>query len=155
ADQPVAPASLAKLMTLDVVFDQLKIGSFKLEDEFIVSENAWRKGGAMAHGSTMYAAIHSRIKIEDLLHGVMIQSGNDSCIVLAEGIAGNEAQFVRMMNDRAQELGLTKSYFTNSTGLPDPGMRVTARELARLARHIIRTYPEYYKWYAEREFTWN
>jgi D-alanyl-D-alanine carboxypeptidase (penicillin-binding protein 5/6) len=103
----------------------------------------------------MYAAIHSRIKIEDLLHGVMIQSGNDSCIILAEGIAGNEAQFVRMMNDRAQELGLTKSYFTNSTGLPDPGMRVTARELAQLARHIIRTYPEYYKWYADREFTWN
>ena len=155
ADQLVAPASLAKLMTVEVVFDQLKIGSFKLDDEFVISENAWRKGGAPAHGSTMYAPIHSRVKVEDLLHGVIIQSGNDACIALAEGIAGNEAQFSRLMNDRAAEIGLTKSIFTNSAGLPDPNMRVTPRELAQLARHIIRTYPDYYRWYSEREFTWN
>jgi D-alanyl-D-alanine carboxypeptidase (penicillin-binding protein 5/6) len=155
ADQLVAPASLAKLMTVEVVFDQLKIGSFNLDDEFVISENAWRKGGAMAHGSTMYAPIHSKVTIENLLHGVIIQSGNDACIALAEGIAGNEAEFTRMMNRRAEEIGLTKSVFTNSAGLPDPEMRVTARELARLARHIIRTYPEYYRWYSEREFTWN
>ena len=155
ADQLVAPASLAKLMTVEVVFDQLKIGSYKLDDEFVISENAWRKGGAPSGGSTMYAAIHSRVKIQDLLQGVIIHSGNDACIALAEGIAGNEAQFSRVMNDRAREIGLTKSFFTNSAGLPDPNMRTTPRELAQLARHIIRTYPEYYRWYAEREFTWN
>lgn len=155
ADQLVAPASLAKLMTVETVFDQIKIGSFKLDDEFIISENAWRKGGAPSHGSTMYAPIHSRVKIDDLLHGVMIQSGNDACIALAEGIAGNEADFARMMNDRAREIGLTKSFFTNSSGLTDPAMRVTPRELSQLARHIIRHYPEYYRWFGEREFTWN
>jgi D-alanyl-D-alanine carboxypeptidase (penicillin-binding protein 5/6) len=155
ADQLVAPASLAKLMTVEVVFDQLKLGNIKLTDEFVISENAWRKGGAPSGGSAMYAPIHSRVKVADLLRGVIIQSGNDACIALAEGIAGNEAAFARMMNDRARELGLTRSYFTNSAGLPDPAMRVSTRELAQLARHIIRTYPEDYQLYAEREFTWN
>ena len=155
ADALVAPASLAKLMTVDVVFEQLELGNIKLTDAFVVSENAWRKGGAMSSGSTMYAALHSRVKVEDLLKGVIIQSANDGCIILAEGIAGNEASFVRMMNDRARELGLTKSTFTNAEGLPDPKMRVTPRELAMVARHIATTYPEYYKWFAEREFTWN
>jgi serine-type D-Ala-D-Ala carboxypeptidase (penicillin-binding protein 5/6) len=155
ADALVAPASLAKLMTVDVVFEQLELGNIKLTDAFVVSENAWRKGGAMSSGSTMYAALHSRVKVEDLLKGVIIQSANDGCIILAEGIAGNEASFVRMMNDRARELGLTKSTFTNAEGLPDPKMRVTPRELAAIARHIVNTYPEYYKWFAEREFTWN
>jgi D-alanyl-D-alanine carboxypeptidase (penicillin-binding protein 5/6) len=155
ADQLVAPASLAKLMTVEVVFDQLKLGNIKLGDEFVISENAWRKGGAPSHGSAMFAAIHSKVSVGDLLHGVIIQSGNDACIALAEGIAGNEAAFSRIMNDRAREIGLEKSYFTNSAGLTDPNMRVTVRELAFLARHIIRTYPEYYAWYAEREFTWN
>jgi D-alanyl-D-alanine carboxypeptidase (penicillin-binding protein 5/6) len=155
ADALVAPASLAKLMTVDVVFEQLELGNIKLTDAFVVSENAWRKGGAMSSGSTMYAALHSRVKVEDLLKGVIIQSANDGCIILAEGIAGNEASFVRMMNDRARELGLTKSTFTNAEGLPDPKMRVTPRELAMIARHIVNAYPEYYKWFAEREFTWN
>jgi D-alanyl-D-alanine carboxypeptidase (penicillin-binding protein 5/6) len=155
ADQLVAPASLAKLMTVEVVFDQLKLGNINLGDEFVISENAWRKGGAPSHGSAMFAAIHSKVSVGDLLHGVIIQSGNDACIALAEGIAGNEAAFSRIMNDRAREIGLEKSYFTNSAGLTDPNMRVTVRELAFLARHIIRTYPEYYAWYAEREFTWN
>ncbi|MBX9846729.1 MAG: D-alanyl-D-alanine carboxypeptidase [Xanthobacteraceae bacterium] len=155
ADALVAPASLAKLMTLDVVFEQLELGNIKLTDAFVISENAWRKGGAVSSGSTMYAAIHSRVKVEDLLKGVIIQSANDGCIALAEGIAGNEASFVRMMNDRARELGLTKSNFTNVDGLPDPKMRVTAREMAMIARHIVNTYPEYYKWFGEREFTWN
>jgi D-alanyl-D-alanine carboxypeptidase (penicillin-binding protein 5/6) len=155
ADALVAPASLAKLMTLDVTFEQLELGNIKLTDAFVISENAWRKGGAVSSGSTMYAAIHSRVKVEDLLQGVIIQSANDGCIALAEGIAGNEASFVRMMNDRARELGLTKSNFTNMTGLPDPKMRVTAREIGMIARHIVNTYPQYYKWFAEREFTWN
>ena len=155
ADTLVAPASLAKLMTAEVVFDQIALGNVTLDEEFVVSENAWRKGGAPSGGSTMYAAIHSRIKVRDLLSGVVIHSGNDACIVLAEGIAGNEAAFARLRNDRARELGLTKSNFTNSHGLPDPQMRVTVRELARLAQHIIQTYPEQYKLYGEREFTWN
>jgi D-alanyl-D-alanine carboxypeptidase (penicillin-binding protein 5/6) len=155
ADALVAPASLAKLMTVEVVFDQLKAGNITLTDEYVISENAWRKGGAPSGGSTMYAPIHSRVKVEDLLQGAIIQSGNDACIALAEGVAGNEANFARMMNDRARELGLTKSYFTNSPGLTDKDMRVTPRELAMLARHIVLTYPEYYRWYAEREFTWN
>src|SRR5882757_1872274 len=155
ADDLVAPASLAKLMTANVVFDQLERGKIKLEDTYLISENAWRKGGAMSHGSTMYAVLNSKVRVEDLLKGILIQSANDGCIALAEGIAGNEASFVRMMNDRARELGLTKSTFTNVDGLPDPKMRVTPRELAIIARHIINTYPEYYKWFGEREFTWN
>ena len=130
ADDLVAPASLAKLMTVNVVFDQLQLGNINLDDEYVISVNAWRKGGAPSRGSTMYAALNSRVKVEDLLKGVMIQSANDGCIALAEGIAGNETEFVRMMNDRAREIGLTKSYFTNVDGLPDPKMRVTPRELA-------------------------
>jgi serine-type D-Ala-D-Ala carboxypeptidase (penicillin-binding protein 5/6) len=155
ADDLVAPASLAKLMTIDVVFDQIDSGRIKLDDQFLVSENAWRKGGAMSHGSTMYAVLNSKVRVEDLIKGVLIQSANDGCIALAEGIGGNETTFVKMMNDRARELGLTKSIFTNVDGLPDPKMRVTPRELAVIARHIVNTYPEYYKWFGEREFTWN
>jgi D-alanyl-D-alanine carboxypeptidase (penicillin-binding protein 5/6) len=155
ADTMVAPASLAKLMTAETVFNEIKEGNVKLDEEFVVSENAWRRGGAPSGGSTMFAPIHSRVTVSDLLHGAIIQSGNDSCIALAEGIAGNEASFVRLMNGRARELGLTESNFTNSTGLPDPEQRVTVRELAKLARHIIHTYPEFYKWYGEKEFTFN
>jgi D-alanyl-D-alanine carboxypeptidase (penicillin-binding protein 5/6) len=155
ADDLVAPASLAKLMTINVVFDQLQLGNISLDDEYVISVNAWRKGGAPSHGSTMYAALNSRIRIEDLLKGVMIQSANDGCIALAEGIAGNETEFVRMMNDRAREIGLTQSYFTNVDGLPDPKMRVTPRELSQMARYIVLNYPDYYKWFGEREFTWN
>ena len=155
ADDLVAPASLAKLMTVNVVFDQLQLGNISLTDEFVISVNAWRKGGAPSHGSTMYAALHSKVKVEDLLKGVMIQSANDGCIALAEGIAGNENEFVRMMNDRAREIGLSKSVFTNVDGLPDPKMRVTPRELAIMARYIVLNYPDYYKWFGEREFTWN
>jgi D-alanyl-D-alanine carboxypeptidase (penicillin-binding protein 5/6) len=151
----VAPASLAKLMTVNVVFDQLQLGNINLDDEYVISVNAWRKGGAPSGGSTMYAALHSKVKVEDLLKGVMIQSANDGCIALAEGIAGNEMEFVRMMNDRAREIGLTKSNFTNVDGLPDPKMRVTPRELAVMARYIALNYPDYYKWFGEREFTWN
>jgi serine-type D-Ala-D-Ala carboxypeptidase (penicillin-binding protein 5/6) len=155
ADDLVAPASLAKLMTVNVVFDQLALGNIKLDDEYVISVNAWRNGGAPSHGSTMFAALHSKVRVEDLLKGVMIQSANDGCIALAEGIAGNETEFVRMMNDRAREIGLTRSYFTNVDGLPDPKMRVTPRELAAMARYIILNYPERYKWFGEREFTWN
>jgi D-alanyl-D-alanine carboxypeptidase (penicillin-binding protein 5/6) len=155
ADQLTFPASLAKLMTAEFVFHEIKEGRLNPETEFVVSENAWRRGGAPSGGSAMFAPLHSKVRIIDLLHGVIIQSGNDACITLAEGIAGNEANFATMLNKRAREIGLTKSNFTNSSGLPDPDLKVTMRELAKLAQHIIKTYPEYYKIYGEREFTWN
>jgi serine-type D-Ala-D-Ala carboxypeptidase (penicillin-binding protein 5/6) len=155
ADVPTPPSSMAKLMTTEVVFNALKQGRIKIDDEYLVSEDAWRRGGAPSHTSSMFAAIHSRVRVDDLLRGAIIMSGNDACLALAEGIAGNEPAFVAMMNDRARELRLTRSYFTNATGLPDPAQKVTVRELARLARHIIRTYPDFYPIYGEHEFTWN
>jgi D-alanyl-D-alanine carboxypeptidase (penicillin-binding protein 5/6) len=156
ADELRAPSSMMKLMTAEVVFNALKQGDIKLTDEYRISENAWRKGGAPSGGSTMFAAINSKVSVDDLLHGAIIQSGNDSCIALAEGMAGNERTFASdFMTKRARELGLTKSTFGNSNGLPDPGNKMTVRELARLARHIILTYPDMYKLFGEKEFTWN
>ncbi len=154
-DTLIAPASLAKLMTAEYVFHQIKTGKIKLTDEYEVSEYAWRHGGAPAGGSTMFAKLHSRISVDDLLHGMIIQSANDACIVFAEALAGNEGEFGHQLTKRARELGLEKSTFANSNGLPDPGERVTTRELAMLARHIITTYPDFYKLFGEREFTWN
>ncbi|GAB1716153.1 MAG: Serine-type D-Ala-D-Ala carboxypeptidase [Nitrobacter sp.] len=155
ADELRAPSSMMKLMTVEVVFDAIRKGDIKLTDEFIISENTWRKGGAPAGGSTMFAAINSHVSVDDLLHGAIIQSGNDSCMALAEGIAGSESAFAEKMTARARELGMTRSTFANSNGLPDPGNKMTVRELAMLARHIILTYPDFYKLFGEREFTWN
>ncbi len=155
ADQLTPPSSLAKLMTAETVFNEIKQGRLKLDDEFIISEDAWRRGGAPSHTSSMFAPIHSKVRVEDLLRGVIIQSANDACIALAQGIAGSEPKFAEMMTRRARTLGLTKSYFSNATGLPDPTLRVTVRELAKLAQHIIHTYPEFYPIYSEKEFTWN
>lgn len=155
ADRLIFPASLAKLMTAEYVFNELKQGRLKLTDEFMVSENAWRKGGAPSHGSTMFAAIYSKVPVDDLIHGMIIQSANDACIVLAEGIAGSEAEFAAKLTARARAIGLEKSVFTNSNGLPDPGEQVTTRELGMLARHIIRTYPDFYKLFSQPDYTWN
>ncbi|MGA8613056.1 MAG: D-alanyl-D-alanine carboxypeptidase family protein [Xanthobacteraceae bacterium] len=155
ADQPVEPASLAKLMTLEFVFKQLKQGKLKLDQQFTISENAWRKGGAPSHGSTMFAAIHSQVSLDDLIHGIIIDSANDACIAIAEGLAGNEAAFGQMLTKRAREIGLEYSTFTNATGYSDPRLRVTVRDLAQLARHIMQTYPEFYPYFALRDFTWN
>ena len=155
ADALVPPASLSKLMTTEVVLNEIKQGRLKPSDEFIVSENAWRKGGAPSHTSSMFAPIHSRASVADLLHGVVIQSANDACIALAEGIAGSEEKFAEMMTARARELGMPKSTFGNSNGLPDPRQLMTARELAKVARQIILTYPADYRLYGETEFTWN
>jgi D-alanyl-D-alanine carboxypeptidase (penicillin-binding protein 5/6) len=155
ADELRAPSSMMKLVTAEVVFHAIKQGDIKLTDEYRVSENAWRRGGAPAGGSTMFAALNSKVSVDDLLHGAIIQSGNDACIVLAEAMAGNERAFAEIMTKRARELGLTRSTFANSNGLPDPGNKMTVRELATLARHIIRTYPEFYKLFGEKEFTWN
>jgi serine-type D-Ala-D-Ala carboxypeptidase (penicillin-binding protein 5/6) len=155
ADQLMAPSSLAKLMTAEVVFNEIKQGRLTLDKEFIVSEDAWRRGGAPSHTSSMFAPIHSKVAVKDLIYGMIIQSANDACIALAEGIAGTEEKFAAKMTARARELGLAKSYFSNATGLPDPTLVMTARELAKLARHIIKTYPEFYSIYGEKEFTWN
>lgn len=156
ADEMRAPSSMMKLMTAEVVFHAIQEGQVKLTDEYRISENAWRHGGAPSGTSTMFAAINSKVSVDDLLHGAIIQSGNDACIALAEGMAGNEHIFASdFMTKRARELGLTKSTFANSNGLPDPGNKMTVRELAMLARHIILTYPEFYKLFGEREFTWN
>lgn len=155
ADAPMPPASMAKLMTVAVIFDALSTGRLSLEDEFVVSEDAWRRGGAVAGGSTMFAELGSTIKLSDLLRGIIVQSGNDACIIVAEGMAGTESTFAEMMNAEARKLGLNDSFFVNSTGLPDPRQRVTARDLAKLANHVIHTYPEFYEIYSEEAFTWN
>ncbi|SFO15650.1 D-alanyl-D-alanine carboxypeptidase (penicillin-binding protein 5/6) [Bradyrhizobium sp. Ghvi] len=156
ADELRAPSSMMKLMTAEVVFNAIKKGDVKLTDEYRISENAWRRGGAPSGTSTMFAAINSKVSVDDLLHGAIIQSGNDACIALAEGIAGNERIFASdFMTKRARELGMTKSTFANSNGLPDPGNKMTVRELGMLARHIILDFPEFYKLFGEKEFTWN
>lgn len=155
ADAEMEPASMAKLMTIAVVFDQLKTGRLSLDDEFFISEKAWREGGAGSGGSTMFAELNSKVAVENLVKSVIIQSGNDASIALAEGIGGTEGTFVLMMNDMADEIGLEDSHFTNSTGLPDPEMHVTARDLAQLARHVIYEYPEYYSIFSEPSFEWN
>jgi len=156
ADELRAPSSMMKLVTAEVVFHAIQEGKVKLTDEYRISENAWRRGGAPAGGSTMFAVLNSKISVDDLLHGAIIQSGNDACIALAEGMAGNERIFAsEFMTKRARELGLTRSTFGNSNGLPDPGNKMTVRELAKLARYIIQTYPEFYKLFGEKEFTWN
>ncbi len=150
ADVPMPPASMSKIMTAYMVFDALKEGRISLEDKLPVSEKAWRKGG-----SKMFVEVNSEIAVEDLLRGVIVQSGNDACIVLAEGLAGSEEAFAEEMTRKGREIGLTGSSFSNSTGWPDPNHRVTARDMAVLAQRTIEDFPEYYRFYAETEFTYN
>ena len=154
-DAPATPASTVKIMTAELVFRELKEGHLKLDDEFTVSENAWRTGGAMAKGSSMFASLNSKVRVEDLIRGITIVSGNDAAIVLAEGIAGSEEAFADRMTKRAAELGLPHLTFRNPWGKDHPSQKVTAREMTLLAAHIIKTYPEFYRYFSEREFTWN
>jgi serine-type D-Ala-D-Ala carboxypeptidase (penicillin-binding protein 5/6) len=155
ADQEAPPASLSKLMTLAVIFDQLKKGAIRLDQEFPVSEYAWRTGGAASGGSTMFLPLNSQVSVGDLIKGIAIQSGNDATIVAAEGIAGSVPLFADMMNAKAKELGLEHSHFVNPHGLPDPGQYTSARDLVMLAAYLIRTYPEQYPLFSEEEFTFN
>jgi len=155
ADEHMTPASMAKLMTVAVVFDQLRSGKIHLDDQFLISEHAWRDGGAKSGGSTMFAVLNSKVPVEDLLYGLIVQSGNDAAIALAEGIAGSEGTFANMENQMAAKIGLTNSHFTNAAGLPDPDLYTTPRDLANLARYLIKTYPEYYHIFSEKSFTWN
>ncbi|OPB31702.1 D-alanyl-D-alanine carboxypeptidase family protein [Bartonella sp. AR 15-3] len=149
------PASLVKLMTAEVVFYQLKKGFLNKTQKFKVSENAWRKGGAPSGTTTMFAKEKTEISVFDLLRGLIIVNGNDAAITLAEGIAGNEANFAKLMNKRAKTLGLLQSHFVNATGLPEKGQFITLRDIITLARHISREYPDYYALYREPKFTWN
>ena len=155
ADEMMAPASTTKLLTAEIVFRELREGRLRLDDQFEVSENAWRTGGAKSHGSAMFLELHSKVRIEDLLRGMVIQSGNDAAITLAEGVAGGEGNFAGLMNKRAAELAMTRSTFANSWGAGDPHQRVTPRDMARLAAHVIANYPDYYRYFGEKEFTWN
>ncbi|TIU23880.1 MAG: D-alanyl-D-alanine carboxypeptidase, partial [Mesorhizobium sp.] len=155
ADKPIPPASMAKLMTMEVVFNALKAKRMTLDDTFVVSENAWRTGGAPSGTSTMFAKLKSAVRVEDLIQGVTVQAANDGCIVFAEGMAGSEANFAAQMTERARELGLAKSTFVNSTGLPADGQQTTVRELTMLALHLWRDYPEFFHYYGQPDFTWN
>ncbi|MEM1391553.1 MAG: D-alanyl-D-alanine carboxypeptidase family protein, partial [Pseudomonadota bacterium] len=153
-DIPMIPASMTKMMTAHVVFDRLERGEIKLDDTFTVSENAWRKGGWATGGSTMGLSIGEQVSVEDLLRGVIVLSGNDACIVLAEGLSGTEEAFAEEMTALAQSMGLTSAQFKNSSGLDAPGHRISAADLARMAQLEIAKFPEYYNYYAEAEMTW-
>lgn len=150
ADQSIPPASMSKLMTMYVVFDQIRQGRLRLDQTLPVSEAAWRMGG-----SRMFLELNSRVSVEDLARGVIIQSGNDACVVLAEAISGSERAFSELMNTVAPTIGLRDSVFRNSTGWPDPEHRMTPRDLATLARRLITDFPDHYRFYSERSFRWN
>ncbi len=153
-DTPMPPSSMSKLMTVELVFKRLKEHSLKLTDTFHVSEKAWREG-ADSSESKMFVMVGSDVSVDDLLKGIIVQSGNDACVVVAEALGGTEDGFAQMMTKRAKELGLTQSHFVNATGMPDPGQHMSAHDLAMLAAHIIRDYPEYYPYFALTDFTWS
>lgn len=154
-DELMPPASLVKLMTAEYVFHELKTGKVTENTEYKVSEYAWRTGGALSRTSTMFAALNSNIRVIDLLQGVIVHLANDGCIILAEGMAGSEDKFAELLTARAKEIGLEKSVFVNSNGLPNPGNKTTMRELVQLSRHIKADYPDYFRLYAQEAFEWN
>jgi D-alanyl-D-alanine carboxypeptidase (penicillin-binding protein 5/6) len=154
-DARVEPASITKVMTAYGVFKAISEKRLKLDEPAMISEYAWRTGGAGSDGSTTYLAIGSSVPVEVLLKGMIVQSGNDASIALAEKVGGTEGAFAQMMNTYAKQLGMKSTNFTNSTGLPDPNLYTTARDISTLARAVIREHPDYYKWYSMREFVWN
>ena len=144
ADELMVPASMSKLMTLAVVFRALKTGQIKLEDEFLMSENAWRRGGGPSGTSAMFVPLGTKAKVDDLLRGIIVQSGNDAAIAVAENMAGSEEEFAKRMTEEARRIGMPKSTFRNATGLFHPEHLMTARELSIVARHLIREYPDFF-----------
>ncbi|MEQ1890215.1 MAG: D-alanyl-D-alanine carboxypeptidase family protein [Alphaproteobacteria bacterium] len=150
ADTLMHPASMSKLMTIAMVFDRLADGSIKMEDTFPVSESAWR-----IQGSKMFVELGARIPVGDLLRGIIVQSGNDACVVVAEGISGDEQNFARKMTERAREIGMTHSEFRNASGWPDPEHMMTARDLATLAGYLVNKHKQYYGIFSEIDFTWH
>ncbi len=155
AQRMIPPASMSKLMTIYMVFEKIKDGSLSLDDTFTVSENAWRKGGAASGSSTMFLSIGEKVRVEDLIKGMIIQSGNDACIVAAENLAGSEEDFAAEMNKKARALGLNNSSFANATGWPHPDQRMSVEDLAKLARRLISEFPEYYHIFSEKNFMHN
>jgi serine-type D-Ala-D-Ala carboxypeptidase (penicillin-binding protein 5/6) len=155
ADESMSPASTTKILTAEIVFRELVEGKLKLDDVATISARAAREGDAEAGGSSMFAQANSQVRIEDLVRGLLITSGNDAAIALAEHVAGGEEAFVALMNKRARELGMSRSHFANAWGEGSVGQRVTARDMARLASYVIRAYPQYYHYFGETEFTWN
>ncbi len=154
-DQMIPPASMSKLMTIYLLFDALKKGDVSLEDTFDVSENAWKKGGVASGSSTMFLNVGDKVKVEDLIRGIIIQSGNDACITVAENLSGSETAFVEDMNKKAEELHLENSHFANATGWPHPEHRMSVEDLAKLAMLIINDFPEFYHIFSQQEFTYN
>jgi D-alanyl-D-alanine carboxypeptidase (penicillin-binding protein 5/6) len=155
ADALIPPASMSKLMTMIMVFEQLEAGKLTLDQTLTVNEDAWRRGGAMSGGSTMYAELNSAVRVEDLIKGAVVQSANDACIVFANNLGGSESAFAAQMTARAHALGARTATFQNATGLPQEGHQMSVRDLAVMARHIINAFPERYRYYSMPEFTWN
>ncbi|MBK8175732.1 MAG: D-alanyl-D-alanine carboxypeptidase [Rhodospirillales bacterium] len=155
ADELMPPASMSKIMTVYMIFDRLRSGKLSLEDTFPVSEHAWRTGGCVSDGSTMCLKLGERVKVEDMIQGIIVQSGNDASIVAAEGLFGSEEALAEAMTRKAKEIGLQHSTFRNATGLPDPEHRMTVRDLSILAERTIKDFPEYYHFYSEKTFTYN
>ena len=153
ADATIYPASMTKIMTSIVAFDLLKKNKLSLDDLFVVSENAWRL--SQSGYSSMFIMINDEVSVEDLLKGIIIASGNDACVALAEGIAGSEENFAEMMNEKAQEIGMTSTNFTNSSGINDPDNISTVRDIAIMSKYLIQNYPEYYEIFKEKTFTWD
>ena len=151
----IPPASMSKLMTIYMIFEKLKDGSLSLDDTFTVSENAWRKGGAASGSSTMFLKIGEKVPVRDLIQGIIIQSGNDACIVAAENLSGSEEDFAADMQKKARQLGLKHSSFANATGWPHPDQLMSVEDLARLARVIISEFPEFYHIFSEHTYTHN
>ena len=152
-DSQIYPASMTKIMTAIVAFDLLKKDKLSLDDMFVVSENAWRL--SQAGYSSMFIMINDQVSVEDLLKGIIIASGNDACVALAEGIAGSEENFADMMNEKAGEIGMTSTNFTNSSGINDPDNISTVRDIAIMSKYLIQNYPSYYELFAEKTFTWD
>ncbi len=152
-DAQIYPASMTKIMTTIIAFDLLKSDRLSLDDKFIVSENAWRL--SQSGYSSMFIMVNDEVSVEDLLHGIIIASGNDACVALAEGIAGSEEVFAEMMNEKAAEIGMINTNFTNSSGINDPDNYSTVRDIALMSKYLIANYPEFYDWYSIKNFTWD
>ena len=153
ADAQIYPASMTKIMTSIIAFDLLKKNRLNLDDTFVVSENAWRL--SQSGYSSMFIMINDQVSVEDLLKGIIIASGNDACVALAEGIAGSEENFAEMMNEKASEIGMTSTNFTNSSGINDPDNVSTVRDIALMSKYLILNYPKFYELFKEKTFTWD
>ena len=152
-DRSIYPASMTKIMTSIIAFDLIKSGDLTLDEKFIISEKAWRL--STAGYSSMFIMVNDEVSVEDLLKGIIVASGNDACIALAEGIAGTEEEFAILMNTKAREIGMENTNFANSSGINDPDNYSTVKDILIMSHYLIKNHPEYYKWFSEKEFTWN